>query len=72
MSKCPFWSTNKERVNCYNECPMNPVKNNDEICPFTEHLVAEKISFKDIMQSDYQYSQEEEFDTLLSNYMKNK
>ena len=23
MSKCPFWSTGKDRVECNIECPMN-------------------------------------------------
>ena len=22
MSKCPFWSTTREKVECYRECPI--------------------------------------------------
>ena len=27
MSKCPFWSSKKEKISCSNECPMSPAKN---------------------------------------------
>ena len=36
MSKCPFWSSRREKVSCSNECPMSPALNNNEICPFIE------------------------------------
>ena len=47
MSKCPFWSSKKEKVNCYNECPMYPVSKDDEVCPFIEHLNHNKVSIND-------------------------
>ena len=38
MSKCPFWSTGKMRVKCYDECPMYPDPKGYEVCPFKEYL----------------------------------
>lgn len=61
MSKCPFWSSKKEKVNCYTECPMYPVSKNDEICPFVEHLTGNKIVLSEF-DSDYSYSQENVYD----------
>lgn len=60
MSKCPFWSTTREKVSCYNECPMNKSIQEDEICPFKEHLTT-KLIYKDIINEDYAYSQDEYF-----------
>lgn len=53
MGKCPFWSTKKEVVKCYNDCPMYEDKLEDELCPFKE------ISFnnEDVKSEDkYNYS----------------
>lgn len=60
MSKCPFWSTKKEKVNCYNECPMYPVSKDDEVCPFIEHLNPNKVSINDF--DDFGYSQSNIYD----------
>ena len=61
MSKCPFWSTGKKKVECYNECPMYAVKDEEE-CPFKEHLSSNKIDFKDIVEGNFAYSQGNDFD----------
>lgn len=59
MSKCPFWSTNKERVNCYNECPMHTVNNENDICPFKELSTSgAKFSFAENLNDDLFYSQD--------------
>ncbi len=60
MSKCPFWSSKKEKVNCYNECPMYPVSKDDEVCPFIEHLNTNKVSINDF--NDFEYSQDSIYD----------
>ena len=70
MSKCPFWSTRKERVNSYSECPMNPLNNKEEVCPFTENLVTTKISYKEIVQDDYSLEEEDNYREILSSYVK--
>ncbi|WP_300382001.1 hypothetical protein [Clostridium sp.] len=36
MSKCPFWSSAKENINCYNTCPMYSEDREGEVCPFKE------------------------------------
>ena len=66
MSKCPFWSTKKEKVSCYNECPMYPISKDDEVCPFMEHLTGNKISYNDI-EDDFAYSQENIYDLSFIN-----
>ena len=59
MSKCPFWSTNKERVNCYSECPINTINDENELCPFKEFLPSgTKLSLADNLNDDLFYSQE--------------
>ena len=46
MSKCPFWSTGKMRVKCYDECPMYPDPKGYEVCPFKEYLDSANINIK--------------------------
>ena len=36
MGKCPFWSTKKEVVKCYNDCAMYEDKLEEELCPFKD------------------------------------
>ena len=57
MSKCPFWSSNNKKVNCYSECPMYD-DNNEDICVFKEHIQMDKIDFKEIVDYDVQYSKD--------------
>lgn len=59
MSKCPFWSNKREKVKCNSKCPMNPVNNNNEVCPFIEYLIGERVGFKDIVDENFAYSKEE-------------
>ncbi len=68
MSKCPFWSSKKEKVNCNNECPMSPAKNYNEICPFVEHLVGDKVIFKEIIDDDFMYSQDTSLEYIIPTY----
>lgn len=72
MSKCPFWSSRKEKVNCNGECPMSPSQNNNETCPFIEHLSAEKIVFKDVLDEDFEYSRETKVEYILPSYIEYK
>lgn len=65
MSKCPFWSSNDKKVNCYTECPMYDDDNNSE-CVFKEHITVEKIDFKDIVDYDLQYSKDKDYDLDLA------
>ncbi|MDV4150930.1 hypothetical protein R0131_08785 [Clostridium sp. AL.422] len=59
MSKCPFWSTKNERINCYSDCPMHAEINESELCPFKEFLVSgTKISLADNLNDDLFYSQD--------------
>lgn len=58
MSKCPFWSTGKEKIECYESCPMNTFFAIEDNCPFKEYLSNSKIAFKDI--EDYDYSLDDE------------
>ena len=57
MSKCPFWSTVKDRVECNTECPMNTLSLEDN-CPFKEYVSDSKLKFKDIVKEEYDYSEE--------------
>ena len=58
MSKCPFWSTNKDKVNCYSDCPMHTIVNESDVCIFKEVLpVGTKLSLADNLNDDLFYSQ---------------
>lgn len=69
MSKCPFWSSKKEKVSCINECPMSPALNNNETCPFIEHLATEKVIFKDILDEDFAYSKDTKLEYMIPSYI---
>lgn len=59
MSKCPFWSTKKENVDCYKECPMIMSEddgiNEEEQCIFHECSSSTDMNFKDIINEDYSF-----------------
>lgn len=71
MSKCPFWSTSKDRVNCYSDCPMHTIINESEVCPFKEFLPSSnKLSLADSLNDDLFYSQDRyiNYDDRVINY----
>lgn len=47
MNKCPFWSNEKVKTECYEECPMNNFFAINDNCPFKEYL-SNGIKFKGI------------------------
>jgi len=57
MSKCKFWSTTKENVECYGECPIcEPSEGKDgEQCIFSECTESRNVNFKDIVKEDYSF-----------------
>lgn len=58
MSKCPFWSTNREKVECYSECPILGVESleyGDEKCIFHECSEKSNINFGDIIKEEYNF-----------------
>lgn len=70
MSRCPFWSNNKEKVSCNNECPMHSISDEDDLCPFVEHL-SNKIIFKDIQNDEFAYLKENIYDfDIIKSYSK--
>ena len=59
MSKCPFWSTGKMTVKCYDECPMYPDPKGYEVCPFKEYLDSASINIKDNIDKKFNYSNDD-------------
>ncbi len=59
MSRCPFWSTNRERVECYKECPLltneSHGKKDSSHCIFNDCTEANNLHFKDIVNEDYNF-----------------
>lgn len=59
MSKCPFWSTTKEKVECYNECPILISElyggQNGDKCIFHECTESNNMDFKEIIREDYSF-----------------
>lgn len=59
MGRCPFWSTAKEKFQCYEECPMimeETIQGQEaELCIFKECSLSSRINFKDIVKDDYNF-----------------
>ena len=72
MSRCPFWSTKREKIECYNECPILETESfqgeDNEKCIFCECGEESHISFRDNMKDEYSflnlsiYDEEKRFD----------
>ena len=59
MSRCPFWSTEREKVECYRECPIllgeSLERQEDERCIFNECMESNSMNFRDVMKEDYSF-----------------
>lgn len=59
MSRCPFWSTEREKVECYKECPMlswETIGEQDgEQCIFNGCSESSDKDFRSIMKDDYSF-----------------
>ena len=59
MSRCPFWSTKREKVECYRECPIligeSSEGENGELCIFNECTESGGLNFRDIIKDDYSF-----------------
>jgi len=57
MSKCQFWSTTKEKVECYGECPIcEPSEGQNGLkCIFNECTESRNVNFRDIKKEDYNF-----------------
>lgn len=59
MSKCPFWSTKKEKVECYKECPILVGESSERLdkeqCVFNECAESGNINFRDVIKEDYSF-----------------
>lgn len=69
MSRCPFWSTSKHKINCSNECPMFSNDESEEQCVFIENCSDTKLQLKNIVDYDYEDSYTKD-DTLVLSYVK--
>lgn len=59
MSRCPFWSTKREKVECYRECPIlmgeSSEWQDDERCIFNGCTESSSLNFRDIIKDDYSF-----------------
>lgn len=58
MSRCAFWSTKREKVECYNECPMLGTESLGDVtgkCIFHECSEESNISFRENMKEEYNF-----------------
>ena len=59
MSRCPFWSTTREKVECYEECPMLIEQlsegQQDEQCIFHECTESGSLNYRNITKEDYSF-----------------
>ena len=59
VSKCPFWSTTRDKVDCYKECPIlgseaSELKEGEQ-CIFYECTELRNVNFRDIIKDDYSF-----------------
>lgn len=57
MSQCPFWSTNKDKFSCYDECPMQG-SSEEKDCVFKEVSSFSKINLNDVINKDSTYNRD--------------
>ena len=59
MSRCPFWSTAIEKVECYRECPILVGESSEgqdgEKCIFQECTESSSLNFRDSIKEDYSF-----------------
>ncbi|WP_459480848.1 hypothetical protein [Clostridium saccharoperbutylacetonicum] len=59
MSKCPFWSNSREKIECYSECPIFGSEltqgEGSEKCIFHDCSDVSDISFKESMKEEYNF-----------------
>jgi len=59
MSRCPFWSTTREKVECYRECPIligeSSEMQDGEHCIFNECTESSSLNLRDIIKDDYSF-----------------
>lgn len=59
MSRCPFWSTTRETVECYRECPILIGESSEgqegEKCIFHECTESSSVSFRNAMKEEYNF-----------------
>ncbi|KGM95597.1 hypothetical protein Z968_08730 [Clostridium novyi A str. 4552] len=55
MAKCPFLSTQKKKVNCFNDCPFHEYEESDGKCPFraieTQKMFKVGYLYNDLLKS---------------------
>ena len=51
MSLCPFWSNEKEKVNCFDDCVFSAT---EESCPFKLYLENNETVIKDVYDYSFQ------------------
>ena len=59
MSRCPFWSTKREKVECYRECPILIGESSEgqdgEKCMFHDCTESTSVNFRDVIKEDYNF-----------------
>ena len=59
MSRCPFWSTAREKVECYRECPILMGESSGgqagEQCIFHQCTESSSINLREIIKEDYSF-----------------
>jgi hypothetical protein len=57
MSKCPFWSTTREIVECYRECPIceSLEAKEGEECIFNNCTESRNVNFTSVIKEDYSF-----------------
>lgn len=69
MSNCPFWSSKKQPVSCYSECPMLQFKEEqEEDCVFKTYTSSLRSSFKNIRIVENYEDDIEEEDKLIQRF----
>lgn len=59
MSRCPFWSTTREKVECYSECPIFKSESSrgrdSSQCVFHDCSETSGVNFREIIKEEYSF-----------------
>ncbi|MCY6957667.1 hypothetical protein [Clostridium brassicae] len=69
MSKCPFLSTDDNKVNCFKECLLHEYENDNGECPFK--AILESMEYDGVFFNKYKEFEEDSCNVLEEIYREN-
>lgn len=66
MNQCPFWSTTKEKIECFKDCVFYmEEERTQEVCPFKLYENKHSFRIKELLEYDLDPDFNESYDNIL-------